>query len=57
MGRERTASYRGWQPLDIDGHAALVDLCFEQAGFGRVPVDALADGRAEDLLLTVMGRA
>ena len=46
-----------WRALDTSGHAALVKLYLERAGFGGVQVDLLADGRTGDPLVTVTGRA
>ena len=46
-----------WRALEISGHAALVKLYLERAGFGEVRVDLLADGRASDPLVAVTGRA
>jgi SAM-dependent methyltransferase len=46
-----------WRALDTDGHAALVKLYLERAGFSAVQVDSLADGRTSDPLVAVTGRA
>ena len=46
-----------WRALDISGHAALVKLYFERAGFADMAVDMLADGRHGDPLVAVTGRA
>jgi SAM-dependent methyltransferase len=46
-----------WRALDTNGHAALVKLYLERAGFGRVRVDLLADGRSGDPLVAVTGHA
>jgi SAM-dependent methyltransferase len=46
-----------WRALDTNGHAALVKLYCERAGFKNVQVDLLADGRAGDPLVAVTGRA
>lgn len=46
-----------WRALDTDGHAALVTLYLRRAGFSRVKVDVLADGRASDPLVAVTGAA
>ena len=46
-----------WRALDTNGHAALVKLYLERAGFAAVEVDLLADGRAGDPLVAVTGRA
>ena len=46
-----------WRALDIDGHAALVRLYFERAGFADVTVETVADGARCDPLVAVVGRA
>ena len=46
-----------WRSLDINGHAALVRLYLERAGFSHITPDVLADGRASDPLIAVTGRA
>ena len=46
-----------WRALDTSGHAALVKLYCERAGFTDVRVDLLADGRASDPLVAVTARA
>ena len=46
-----------WRSLDINGHAALVRLYLERAGFRHITADVLADGRASDPLIAVTGRA
>jgi SAM-dependent methyltransferase len=46
-----------WRALDISGHAALVKLYFDRAGFGDVRVDLLADGRSGDPLVAITGHA
>ncbi len=46
-----------WRALDTDGHAALVRLYLERAGFGGVETAVLADGRRSDPLVAVTGRA
>ena len=46
-----------WRALDTNGHAALVKLYCERAGFMDVRVDLLADGRGGDPLVTVTARA
>lgn len=46
-----------WRALDADGHAALVRLYLERAGFSEIAIDVLADGRTSDPLVTVTGRA
>ena len=45
-----------WRALDIEGHAALVRLYLERAGFGEVTVEVLADGGRSDPLVAVTGR-
>ncbi len=46
-----------WRALGTDGHAALVRLYLERAGFARVEATVLADGRRGDPLVAVTGRA
>jgi SAM-dependent methyltransferase len=46
-----------WRSLDASGHAALVRLYLERAGFAEVALEVLADGRASDPLIAVIGRA
>ena len=46
-----------WRALDTNGHAALIKLYLERAGFNDVRVDLLADGRSSDPLAAVTGRA
>ena len=46
-----------WRGLDIRGHAALVRLYFERAGFADVGVHILADGLYSDPLIALVGRA
>ena len=46
-----------WRALDTSGHAALVRLYLERAGFADLAVHVLADGRASDPLVAVTGRA
>ena len=46
-----------WRALDGDGHAALVRLYLERAGFAHVTAEVLADGHASDPLVAVTGRA
>ncbi len=45
-----------WRALDDDGHAALVRLYMERAGFAGATVHVLADGRRSDPLVAVVGR-
>ncbi len=44
-----------WRTLDTAGHAALVRLYLERAGFEAIAVDILADGRTGDPLVAVTG--
>ena len=46
-----------WRALGTDGHAALVRLYLEKAGFAEVAPHVLADGRGSDPLVAVAGRA
>ncbi len=46
-----------WRGLNGAGHARLVSLYLERAGFADVRVEILADGRAGDPLIAVLGRA
>lgn len=46
-----------WRSLDTSGHAALIRLYLERAGFGELTVEMLADGRSSDPLVAVSGRA
>jgi len=46
-----------WRALDGDGHAALVSLYLERAGFRGIAVEVVADGRRGDPLTLVIGRA
>lgn len=46
-----------WRALDASGHAALVKLYLDRAGFADVRVDVLADGRRGDPLVAVTGFA
>lgn len=46
-----------WRALAADGHAALVTLYCERAGFTDVRVDRLADGRGGDPLMAVTAHA
>ena len=46
-----------WRALDTDGHAALVRLYLERAGFADVTAEVLTDGRSGDPLVAVIGRA
>ena len=46
-----------WRALDTGGHAALVKLYLERAGFTNIDVKMLADGSAGDPLVAVIGLA
>ena len=46
-----------WRSLDTNGHAALIRLYLERAGFRDITVDLLADGGASDPLVAVIGNA
>ncbi len=46
-----------WRALDTAGHAALVQLYLERAGFTNVSAHSLTDGTAGDPLVAVVGRA
>ena len=46
-----------WRSLDTVGHAALVRLYLDRAGFGDTVVEVLADGGTGDPLVSVTGRA
>jgi SAM-dependent methyltransferase len=46
-----------WRALDTSGHAALVQLYLERAGFNRITVEVLVDGQTSDPLVAVVGRA
>lgn len=46
-----------WRALDIGGHAALVKLYLERAGFTGVTAHSLADGTVSDPLVAVVGLA
>lgn len=52
-----TKAVEVWRALDISGHAALVKLYLERAGFTEVQVGLLADGRMGDPLVAATGRA
>ncbi len=45
-----------WRALDTSGHAALVRLYMERAGFRAVQAQVLADGARSDPLVAVVGR-
>ena len=46
-----------WRALDAQGHAGLVRLYLEKAGFGAIEAHMLADGRSSDPLVAIAGRA
>ena len=46
-----------WRSLDTRGHAALVSLYLERAGFRDVSAEVLRDGSASDPLVAVTGRS
>jgi len=46
-----------WRALDTTGHAMLVRVYFERAGFSSVDVRVLADGSGGDPLIAVIGYA
>ena len=46
-----------WRSLDTNGHAALIRLYLDRAGFNDSMVTVLADGRTSDPLIAVIGRA
>jgi hypothetical protein len=46
-----------WRALDSNGHAALVRLYLERAGFSAVEIVVLADGSRSDPLIAVAGRS
>ncbi len=46
-----------WRSLDMQGHAQLINLYLERAGFGSVRTEILADGMHGDPLIVVMGHA
>ena len=45
-----------WRSLDTRGHAALVRLYLERAGFREVSAEVLRDGSESDPLIAVTGR-
>jgi hypothetical protein len=45
-----------WRALDTGGHAALVELYLERAGFTGVSANLLIDGISGDPLVAVIGR-
>ena len=45
-----------WHSLDAGGHAALVRLYLERAGFHDISTDVLQDGSESDPLIAITGR-
>lgn len=45
-----------WRSLDERGHAALVQLYLERAGFHKISAEILRDGSVSDPLIVVKGR-
>ncbi len=45
-----------WRSLDTQGHAALVRLYLERAGFRNIRAEVLRDGSESDPLIAVTGR-
>ena len=52
-----TKAVEVWRALDTSGHAALVKLYLERAGFTDVKVALLTDGRTGDPLAAATGDA
>jgi hypothetical protein len=46
-----------WRALDTTGHAMLVRVYFERAGFSAIDTRVLADGSSGDPLVAVIGHA
>ena len=46
-----------WRALDTEGHAALVRMYLDRAGFKHIEAHLLADGRGGDPLVVVGGLA
>ncbi len=46
-----------WRALDTEGHAALVRMYLDRAGFNHIEAHLLADGRGGDPLVVVGGLA
>jgi SAM-dependent methyltransferase len=46
-----------WRSLDMQGHAALIRLYLEQAGFDSIEIDVLSNGARGDPLIVVTGCA
>ena len=46
-----------WRSLDVNGHAALVRLYLERAGFRDVRTEVLREGSASDPLIAVIGQS
>ncbi len=45
-----------WRSLDDHGHAALVRLYLERAGFSDIRIEVLRDGSESDPLIAIVGR-
>ena len=45
-----------WRSLDVSGHAALVRLYLERAGFHDIGTEVLRDGSESDPLIAITGR-
>jgi SAM-dependent methyltransferase len=46
-----------WRSLDLRGHASLVSLYLERAGFGDIDIHVLANGMSSDPLIALTGKA
>ncbi len=46
-----------WRSLDMQGHAALIKLYLEQAGFDSIEIRVLSNGARGDPLIVVIGHA
>ena len=51
-----TKAIMAWRMLGQEGHADLVRLYLDRAGFSDVEVEVLADGESSDPLTAVIGR-
>ncbi len=51
-----TKAVRIWRSLDARGHADLVCLYLEQAGFREIRTEVLRDGSESDPLIAIVGR-
>lgn len=45
-----------WHSLDTQGHASLVRLYLQRAGFSNISADVLSDGSKSDPLIAITGR-